>query len=325
MAKRVSPTVIGGFVVAALTILVAAIMVLGSGKLFQKPVKFICMFKGDLNGLKVGAAVKFKGVQIGSVSDIRLILSPDQGRLKKDAVGLWLPVIIEIEHNQLTARGGTGAALGGAGFDEMVERGMRAQLNVESLLTGLLYVDLDFHPNSPINYELEGGGPYHEIPTVPTTLESVQKQLMDAFTKLDQIDFKDLVASVADAADSIRNLTNSPHLTATLDGLQRATVGLDKTLGTIRIAINNINAHVDPLAAGFQKNSVELSATLAQTRAALADVQGLLDPDSPTVANLNQSLEQLNQTTRSLNSFTDYLERNPSSLIRGAYVPEKDR
>jgi len=82
---------------------------------------------------------------------------------------------------------------------------------------------------------------------------------------------------------------------------------------------------LDPIADGLQKNSRKLSETLAQPQATLADVRGLLDPDSPTVVNLNQALQQLTQTTRALDSFTDYLERDPSALIRGAYLPKKDR
>jgi len=96
-------------------------------------------------------------------------------------------------------------------------------------------------------------------------------------------------------------------------------------LEAIRLAINNINDYVDPIADGLQKNPRKLSETLAQPQATLVDVRGLLDPDSPTVVNLNQALQQLTQTTRALDSFTDYLERDPSALIRGAYLPKKDR
>jgi paraquat-inducible protein B len=326
MSKRVSPAVIGAFVVGGLAVLITAIMVVGSGKLFQERITFVCMFAGDLNGLKVGAAVKYSGVEIGSVADIRLALSPDEGRLKPGfSKENWLPVIITIDRSRITRRGGSGVQLSEDGFQNALARGLRAQLNVESLLTGLLYVALDLHPDTPLTLVLEPGGAYREIPTIPTTLESVQKQVMDGLAKLNEIDFRGLVASFDNAADSISDLANSPNLNAALVGLQQSTVQLDKTLNSIRLTINNINDHVDPLADGLVKNSRELSETLAETQATLADVRGFLNPDSPTVVNLNQALQQLTRTTRSLDSFTDYLERNPSSLIRGAYVPEKSR
>ena len=312
--------------VGALAVLITAIMVVGSGKLFQQQYKFVCMFAGNLNGLKVGAPVKYSGVEIGSVAAIRLALSPDEGRLKPGlAKDNWLPVIIAIDRSRITSRGGSGVQLSEEGFQNALTQGLRAQLNVESILTGLLYVALDLHPNTPLKLVLEPGGTYREIPTIPTMLESVQKQVLDGLKRLNQIDFRGLVASVDGAADSISNLANSRNLNAALVGLQQSTVQLDKTLDAIRLAINNINNQVDPLANGLQKNSRELSETLAQTQATLVDVRGLLDPDSPTVVDLNQALQQLTQTTRALDSFTDYLERNPSALIRGAYVPAKDR
>src|SRR5271168_1007017 len=128
MAKRISPTAIGTFVVASFAILLVVIVVVATGKLFQKPVTFVCMFQGDLNGLKIGAPVKVRGVQIGTVAGIQLRLSPAEGRLRDEAGSLRLPVILELDRSQLTSRGGSGAALEQAGFDDFIKRGMRAQL-----------------------------------------------------------------------------------------------------------------------------------------------------------------------------------------------------
>ena len=82
MGKRVSPAVIGAFVVASFAILIVALIVVGSGRMFTKPIRFICMFQGNLNGLKVGAPVKVRGVQIGTVAAIELRLLPSQGRMR---------------------------------------------------------------------------------------------------------------------------------------------------------------------------------------------------------------------------------------------------
>jgi len=325
MTKRVSSAVIGAFVVGSFAVLVAAIMVVGSGQLFKKPLLFVCMFQGDLNGLKIGAPVKFRGVQIGSVAAIRLALTPDEGRLKENATGFWLPVIVEIERSQILARGGTGAALGGRGLEDMIRRGLRAQLNVESLLTGLLYIDLDLHPNAPLNLALEPGGRYREIPTIPTTLESVQKQATEAFAKFEQIDFKALAISITEVANSIKSLTSSPKVQATLDSLKDVTANLNTTIVSIRGTIDRVNSRLDPLMASFQKNSAEVNATLAQARAALVQLQSALDPEAPLAIRLNETLDQLTETTRSMGAFTDYLQRNPSALVRGKYIPDKDR
>ena len=252
MSKQFSPTAIGSFVVGSFALLLPAIVVVGSGKLFQKPVQFICFFHGDVNGLKVGAPVKFRGVQIGSVTDIKLVLSPKEGQLKQDKTGIWLPVIIEIDRTMLIGRGGTGEALTQIGMNAMIQRGMRAQLSVESFLTGLLYVDLDLHPNAPLDLALQPGGQLREIPTIPTTLESVQRQAGEALAKFQQIDFKALAVSITEAANSIKTLSSSPQLMATLNSLKDAAANMNVTITAMRGTINNINGHIDPLMASLR-------------------------------------------------------------------------
>src|SRR5215471_19036467 len=112
MPKRFSSVAIGIFVVSSLALGIIALAVLGSGSLFRKSHKFICFFQGSLNGLKVGAAVKVRGVEIGSVSEIRLRPQPFEGQLKANAGAFGgLPVIIDIDESQLKARGATGTAL----------------------------------------------------------------------------------------------------------------------------------------------------------------------------------------------------------------------
>ncbi len=324
MGKRVSPTAIGLFVVSSLAILAAAILIVGSGRLFRKPARFICMFQGNLNGLKVGAAVKVRGVQIGTVEEIKLRLSRDEGRLRPGISELRLPVIIDLDRSQLMAKGGTGAALGKVGFDDLVKQGLRAQLKTESLLTGLLYIDLDLHPGAPLNLAIEPGtGRYREIPTVPTQLEEVQEQVKRALEKFDQIDFPGLAASITNAANSINDLARSPSLKATLESLKNTTANLNKTLISVRTAVDNMNGEIDPLAASLRQNSAEVNVTLKETRAVLGELQLVLDPDAPLAVRLNQVLDQLTDTSRSIGALADYLQQNPSSLIRGRYVPEK--
>src|SRR4030095_1427639 len=139
MNKKISPTLIGAFVVGALSLLVVAVIALGSGRLFRQTREFVLYFDNSVNGLRVGAPVKFKGVEIGSVKDIRLQLE-EGGEINK------IPVIIEIDLKKLTARGATIApAVDREAFNTfIVDRGLRGQLEMESLVTGLLYVALDF-------------------------------------------------------------------------------------------------------------------------------------------------------------------------------------
>jgi len=325
MNKRVSPAVIGAFVVASFTILVVALIVVGSGKMFTRPVRFICMFQGNLNGLKVGAPVKVRGVQIGTVAAIELRLLPSQGQIRPGIRGLRLPVIIDVDRSQVLARGASGEALETSGFDEWIKRGMRAQLATESLLTGLLYIDLDLHPNTPIKFVLEPDGPYREIPTVQTDLAQLQERLTKVLDKFDKIDFQALVVSITDAANSIKTLTGSPELKATLESLKGTVANLNQAVISARTLLNNANAKVGPLIADIRESSDEANKTMKETRAALVSLQQTLDPDAPLAVHLNRTLDSLDETSQSLGEFTDYLQRNPSVLIRGRYVPDKDK
>lgn len=325
MSKRVSPAVIGAFVVASFAILIVALIVVGSGRMFTKPIRFICMFQGNLNGLKIGAPVKVRGVQIGTVASIELRLLPSQGRLRPEIKGLRLPVIVDLDRSQLLARGGTGEALETAGFDSLVKQGLRAQLATESLLTGLLYVDLDLHPNTPIKYVLEPGGPYREIPTVQTDLAQLQQRLTETLDKFDQINFQALFVSITEAANSIKALTGSPELKDTLESLKGTVANLNQAVNSARDLINNANSKIGPLVTDIRESSEEANKTMKETRAALVSLQQTLDPNSPLAVHLNQTLDSLTETLQSLGDFTDYLQRNPGALIRGRYVPDKDK
>ena len=326
MGKRISPTAIGMFVVGSFALVIAAIVVVGSGSLFKKPLRFVCMFQGNVNGLRIGAPVKFKGVQIGTVEEIKLALSPSEGTVRPGLKELRLPVIIGIERSMIVQSGGTGHALSQPGLEDLVARGMRAQLDTESLLTGLLFVDLDLHPNSPLDLALvPGSGSLREIPTVQTNLEQIQKQATDALAKLDRIDLNKMVASITNAADAINQLTGSTDLKDTLASLKLTVPNLNRTITSLRAALDNVNARVTPLVQSFQRSSDEANATMKDTRDALLEVKSNLDSDSPLSVNINTALEELADTSRSVGELTDYLQRNPSSLVRGKYVPDKDR
>ena len=326
MAKRISPTAIGAFVVASFAILIIALIVVGSGDLLRKPQEFICMFQGDLNGLKIGAPVKARGVEIGSVHAINLRLLPSEGRLRPDITDLRIPVVIDLNVKELTSRGGSGEALEEKGYKALFERGLRAQLRTESLLTGLLYIDLDLHPGTLIDLAIEpGSGPFPEIPTVSTQLEQFQDQANKALDKLDHIDFEALAGSITKAANSINELAGSPTLRATLESLKETTANLNKAVISIRNAVDSTTSKIDPLVAALQKNSTEANATMLQTRAVLANLQTSLDPDSELLVHLNDTLDQLADTTHSIGEFTDYLQRNPSALVRGKYYSSKEK
>jgi paraquat-inducible protein B len=337
MARRVSSTSIGAFVLASLALAVIVAVVLGSGKLLAHPHYYICMFQGNLNGLKVGAPVKVKGVQIGTVEKIGLRLTPEEGVLRQVSFSqMPLPVIFQLDERELKSKGATGAALEPGELQSLIQQGLRAQLNMESLLTGLLYIDLGFHPDKPPQFFIEpGSGPYPEIPTIPTDLEQIREDATKALAKIEKINFNKLVDSITEAGLSVKQLAGDPDLHKAIDSinvivndpsLRQAINSAKVTLGNVNkavIAATNViektSPKIDPLIASLQKSSNDLQNALVQARSTMASAQLIVSPGSPMTHKLDATLDELSDASRSIHDLADYLQRNPSALIRGKY------
>ena len=138
-------------------------------------------------------------------------------------------------------------------------------------------------------------GPYREIPTVQTDLEQLQERLTHALDKFEKIDFQALVVSITDAANSIKTLTGSPELKATLESLKGTVANLNQAVISARALLNNANAKVGPLVADIRESSDEANKTMKETRAALVSLQQTLDPDAPLAVHLNQTLDSLDR------------------------------
>jgi paraquat-inducible protein B len=327
--KKVSPAVIGAFVLGALALIVIAILVFGSGRLFRQTKAFVLYFDGSVNGLRIGAPVKIKGVEIGSVKDIRF-------QLEKTAE-LKIPVIIEIDLEKFTSRGATQAAETAMDREALhaviVERGLRGQLEMESLVTGLLFVALDFFPGTPIHLVqgTDGDYKYPEIPTLPTTMEQARDAVTQILNKLEEIDFKALIVSLESTVDGIKRTVNSPDLEVTIRSLRKTVPKVDEAVLSIRDLAVTLNDNTKTLAATLEQTTIDTRASLKQAdetlrqatatmksaEAAVTNIETLTDLDSPVNYELVKGLREVSAAARSLRSLTDYLERNPRSLIFG--------
>ena len=328
MNKKVSPTAIGAFVVGAVALLVVAVIAFGSGQLFRKTREFVLYFEGSVNGLHIGAPVKFKGVEIGSVKNILLQLDQNMQVNR-------IPVIIEVDLKKITSRGASGAVAEQQEIFQraIVERGLRGQLQTESLVTGVLYIALDFFPGTPINLVQKPGGDYQypEIPTIPTTLEQAQDAVIRIIKKLEEIDFKELIKSVSETVGGVNQLVNSPALKSTLQKLDQTMPKIDETVVSINKLADDLNGKIASLSDNLQQTSDatrqamrQAEATLKQTDAALKEaekamtsIKDVIDPESPTFYDLRKSLQEVSAAARSLRLLTNFIERNPRALIFG--------
>ena len=325
MGKRANPAVVGAFVVGAVVILIAAVTLFGSGRLFRTTYPYIVFFTGDVNGLNVGAPVKFKGVEIGSVSKIMLNVTGEAlaDRDATDANDVRIPVIIELEEDALHEHGGPNAP-DPAFVKQLIEFGLRAELSMESFVTGLLYVKLDIAPDSALQMVNDPKVELVEIPTKPTALEEVQRKAAAFLARLDKLDVEGLIDSMAATLRGIESLVNSKALNETVETLpavarklETAIDEISRTLVEVREIGEGLGTKAESAVASLERTSDQAGETLVAARNTLETVSGVLDPESPTLYQLNASLQDLAHASRAIRFLAEELERNPTVLIRG--------
>ena len=305
MGRKASPALIGAFVLGAIALAVIGITIFGSGKLFKRTTTFVMYFPGSVDGLNVGAPVKFKGVEIGTVTAIRIRLG------EYTTQDVRIPVFVKIDNARASQEGAQTS-------DEYVrtlitERGLRAQLQPQSLLTGLLFVQLDLLPDTPIVTVLPPDSPYREIPTVPTTLAEVQQTLMRILAKLENTDVESMLTAARQALEGARDVVTSPDL-------KRFEAGLPETLAKVDQAVTSFGQLATKLDSGAGPLMTQANDTLREWKGTATRLNGALDPESALRSQLTTAIAELTGAARSVRLLADYLERNPSAVVRGRTV-----
>ena len=307
MSRKANPTLVGAFVVGAIVIGVAGLFLLGAKTLFHRTHPFILYFEGDVNGLSVGAPVKFQGVPIGEVTDIRL-------RVTQEGVSRLIPVMIELDENVIESASGVQFEGDKSGYERALDQGLRGRLETESFVTGQLYVALLMVPDAPA--ELVGGvSGMREIPTVPSTTQEV----MQIFQQFKDVDVHGIVQDLAGTVKALRELVDSPELGETPRAVRDTIGSVQQTLKAIQASFANADQAVDAIQAAAQ-DTEKLQAELVQT---LESAQALMDQRAPLVVQLQATLQEFGAAARSLRTLADALERDPSALVRGRDTTEK--
>ncbi len=310
MAKQASKMMIGVFLIIALFLLAASLVVFGSGKFFTKTQKFVLYFNEPVKGLDVGSPVLFQGVAVGSVISIDIIADP----IKRQAN---IPVIIQIELDRFKFRKPSETLNPQKDMPLLIEEGFRATLTMQSLITGKLLIELDYYPGTPLilkNIDKE----YIEIPTIPSTTSKLAQAL-------DKLDLEAIQTKLESALDGIAKLVNNPDLAASIGHLK-------ETLRDARKLVNRVDRQVDPLAQDTKKTVKdigklardldarvgELAPSLEKT---LSAMRGVISDDAPLIVEMDNTLKAISAASRSFRQLADYLEQHPEALIRGKGKP----
>lgn len=331
MSKQANPTLIGAFVLGALALAVVAVLLLGGGQWFRSRGEHIMYFEGAAQGLQVGAPVMFLGVKVGTVKQIQIGLD-DESRTFN------VPVIVEIDQQVVRTRNGEHVDLRDpATVRQLVDRGLRARLRMQSLLTGQLYIDLDFHPDRPARFVgLDPGR--SEIPTLRTPVQELA-------TKLEAFPLDKFLTDVAAIGDAVNRLMSDQ---ATGELPRR----LDATLRHLESLAARLDAQSGPITQDVRKNLVEMQKALVAAQGALARlenaadrvailadadspvargmvsasedlagaaraVRSLTEQESPTTQNLNAMLSEISRAADALRKLAETLEQQPSAIVWG--------
>jgi paraquat-inducible protein B len=332
MKTKVSPAVVGAFVIGAFALGIIALLSFGGISFFDKPDRFVVYFDESIHGLSLGSDVKLRGVRVGRVTSMNI-------RYDEKSNHSAVAVVCELNKNVVTDT--TGAPLNIGSREELeilISRGLRAQLGVGGLATGLLFVQLDFfnvqeYPatNRPTDAR------YIVIPAVPSAIAEFQASaseilaslkkvdfaelskgltalILDARKQLEGLDLKGAVEQVKKTGAQIETLASSPDLKKTFESLATA-------VGELRATIAKIDAQIEPTA-------VQLQQTIGETKKAIQTFNATADEAKKFIAahgglgdDLVDTLGHLNDAADAVKRLADFLERNPAALVKGKKAP----
>ena len=312
--------VVGGFVLGAAALAVAAILFFGGTRLFERTTHAVVLFEGSVAGLDVGAPVTFRGFRIGAVQDIVVHLSPEG----------WARTYVYVDAQPSKILLETAGPPTRPTIDELVAKGLRAQLALQSLVTAQLRVDLDFQPGIPARMVAADTGGVPQIPAVQSNLERLQSAITE-------LPLQDLAQAALHALTSGDRLMD--HLNAKLEPLVDK---MDSTMDAATITMQTVTqaatqlqsdgsrtlAAVDQFFDHAQRQvdgrGADIATALESATRATRDIEALAQSSTSLVdqrarfrGDLEAAARDLAASAASLRGFAQEIERNPSTLVRG--------
>jgi paraquat-inducible protein B len=330
LSKRTSKTVIGIFVVSALALVVAGVLIFGSGDFLKERYKFVLFFKDSVKGLNIGAPVVFLGVQIGEVKDISVIQDPPKSTF-------YIQVIVELTSGKVkkSITNESGSVKETYEYcNQLIKQGLRAELGLQSVVTGQLQIELNFYPEEKAVI-LGKNDRYQEIPTIPSKFEKLTNTL-------ENLPVEEIVNKVLSSLDRIDALLNSPDIQEILQSMkltmedaskfafklnkqiQPLLKKLDAVLEIYTTLAQNLDQQIGPLASNVQEVIKMVTEASKQADKTLISIENVVGENSIPMVELTTALKEFSSAARSIRNLADYLNRHPETIIRGKGVGIED-
>ncbi len=339
MSEKANPVLVGGFALGGLVIAIAGLLIFGGGKMFEK--KFVCVmfFQESLSGLDIGAPVEYKGVRIGTVSDVKLIVDRENKKLIR-------PVTILLEPSRLSFKGGEkDRDFSVEGIENSIKDGLRAKLATQSMLTGKLKIELELLPDTEAVFRGDNAG-ILEVPTILSPVEAMKEQFGKMHFSKFFADIHKITESISTIVDNEETKTLTAELNKTLRAVQELMLNADKQLSTVGESVSAMAVNANKLMgdldgriapAGENLASIATSAKLSmknanklmldfaasmtplmeETTVAVGRIGGALDERSTLRIELEDMIDSLTKAAKAFAELTSYIEQYPESLLRG--------
>jgi len=328
MNNKTNPTIIGSFILGALFLLIGSIFVFNSESWFSKNQQFVVVFTESINGLNIGAPIKLYGVQIGHVTGISVERDIEQNKT-------LIPVVFEVDQKKIAHYIDTRERdWSHTEIDKLINSGLRMQLQLGSLVTGQLFIEALFLPETAI--KLYGRNTeFKEIPSIPSNSAKIQKALRQVLEGTESIDMAELLNNLQNTIANIEQITGSKQTKETLTAINGSMVDMQHILKTIKPYIGPLSKNLNKTITDADKLLITLDSniepilkdskiivstgknTLQAMNSTLTDVQSFVDDNSPIQQSLQSALEQITRAARSAKNMMNYLERHPDALLFG--------
>jgi paraquat-inducible protein B len=313
--KEANPAVIGGFIVGAVVLAIAGVLVFGSGKLFTETIRCVMYFEGAIQGLHIGAPVNFRGVKVGSVTSIKM-------QFDRQNLAIRIPVIVEFPKGA----GGTMELLNAEprasqdALAALVERGLQAQLQTESLVTGQLFIQLDisaatFPDASPREAKIDPTTKLLEIPTVPTTLQEVSNTVRQVLDKLAELPLEEMLRSVEGTLLGINRLVNAPEVLGAVHSLNVTLTQMQQVMQHADTQVTHVASSATTTLGSLNKAAIDIQQLAQQTQQLVQHVDKQL---GQVTSSATTTLGQVGKLTQTVNTQALALATSLSHTAEGA-------
>lgn len=332
MKTKVSPAFVGAFVIGAFALGITAVLSFGGISFFSKPQRFVVYFDESIHGLDAGSPVKLRGVRVGRVANLNVRYDEQSNRSV-------VAVVCEFSRDVVTDNKGAVIDVASrAALQSLVDRGLRAQLGVLGLATGLLFVELNFvNPKEyPIDQKLSDSK-YAVVPAMPSVISEFQASVGEILGNVKRIDFAGLSREITGLVAEGRKQLVGLDLKGTVEQWKRTgerveTVAsgpeIKQTFENLNSAVTDLRRTIAKLDAQIEPNSQALAATLAEAKTAIQSFNDTASATRKFIAgnatigeDVAGTLQRLNEAAEAVTRFADFLERNPNALIMGRQRP----